>query len=312
MIFVNDGSTDNTKTLAEKYLSDPKFQIINKENGGCVSARKAGVKIAKGEYIMFVDGDDWINFDLLSNFAKYIENEKPDVIRCGFFNQERDETFTIINDEKNLNGITQCEGYEFLNLMLKNKIIHSVCIGIYKREFMLKSGYLNYPEVSMAEDFMTNCFLGVHKPKVKFVDVCGYYYRFNFSSVTKIGSEKIIEQAKTMQYIEDYLKNFNLYDKYKPLMDYQWFWHGLLYTMSNININLKLKNISAYREKIKNFRVNKYSLEHYKKMGHGGKLELNTLLYFPKLVYLVLPPIKFIREVKHFIKSVMRVFSGQN
>ena len=65
VIAVNDGSTDGCKDILEEYKEKypDKMVVIHKENGGLVSARKAGMGIAKGEYIVFVDGDDWIEKD---------------------------------------------------------------------------------------------------------------------------------------------------------------------------------------------------------------------------------------------------------
>ena len=62
IICVDDGSTDNSGNICDAYAKmDARIIVIHKKNGGLVSARKAGVKIARGEYIGYVDGDDWID-----------------------------------------------------------------------------------------------------------------------------------------------------------------------------------------------------------------------------------------------------------
>lgn len=65
IIIVNDGTKDNSMKKIEKYLSDSRIVIINKENGSISSARNAGLKIARGEYVTFIDSDDFIKITML-------------------------------------------------------------------------------------------------------------------------------------------------------------------------------------------------------------------------------------------------------
>ena len=80
IILVNDGSKDNSMKIIKKYLSDKRIKVINKKNGGLSSARNVGLKIATGEYIAFVDSDDWIRIDKLVELYNIIQNEKLDLI----------------------------------------------------------------------------------------------------------------------------------------------------------------------------------------------------------------------------------------
>ncbi len=76
IILVNDGSTDSSGSLCDKYSTiDKRVKVIHKQNGGLVSARKAGTNLASGQYLSFVDGDDWIKSNHISNLVKSaIEN----------------------------------------------------------------------------------------------------------------------------------------------------------------------------------------------------------------------------------------------
>ena len=66
IIIVNDGSTDNSLSVCQKKkLSDSRIKLINKENGGLSSARNAGIECAQGEFICFIDSDDWIELDYI-------------------------------------------------------------------------------------------------------------------------------------------------------------------------------------------------------------------------------------------------------
>ena len=67
IILVNDGSTDRSKIICEQYsLSDSRIIVVNKNNGGLSDARNAGIEVARGKYIGFVDGDDWIENTMYS------------------------------------------------------------------------------------------------------------------------------------------------------------------------------------------------------------------------------------------------------
>ena len=81
LILVDDGSPDGSPLICDEYAKkDRRVKVIHKKNGGLVSARKAGLKIAQGEYICFVDGDDFVSNDMLETYERALGREKVDVI----------------------------------------------------------------------------------------------------------------------------------------------------------------------------------------------------------------------------------------
>lgn len=85
IILVNDGSTDNSKSICESYrLKDNRIKVLNKVNGGLMSAWKAGVGIATGNYIGFVDSDDWINNDMFERLYCKAKKYDADIVCCEF------------------------------------------------------------------------------------------------------------------------------------------------------------------------------------------------------------------------------------
>ena len=86
VILVNDGSTDHSQEIAEKYVkSTPTFKLINKPNGGLSSARNAGMDIACGEYLAFVDSDDWVAFDMMEKLYDNAKKYDSDMVLSGFY-----------------------------------------------------------------------------------------------------------------------------------------------------------------------------------------------------------------------------------
>ncbi|MCD7797629.1 MAG: glycosyltransferase [Clostridiales bacterium] len=94
IILVDDGSPDNCPQICDEYAkSYSRVKVVHKKNGGLMSARQAGSRVAKGEYVTFVDGDDWIDPDMYENFVKVIERYNPDIALCEFY-------FSYPNEEK--------------------------------------------------------------------------------------------------------------------------------------------------------------------------------------------------------------------
>ncbi|MBQ8784417.1 MAG: glycosyltransferase family 2 protein [Alphaproteobacteria bacterium] len=83
IICINDGSTDNSITILEKYaLSDNRIKIISQTNQGISAARNAGIKVATGKYITFLDSDDFLSRDAIEKMVTAIENNYVDFVVC--------------------------------------------------------------------------------------------------------------------------------------------------------------------------------------------------------------------------------------
>ena len=85
LILVDDGSPDSCPQICDRYAAlDTRVKVIHKENGGLVSARKAGVAVAAGKYICFVDGDDFIQEDMLETYANELKKKQVDIICASY------------------------------------------------------------------------------------------------------------------------------------------------------------------------------------------------------------------------------------
>ena len=84
IICVDDGSTDASSEICDKYGKiDSRIKVIHKTNGGLVSARQAGLKVSRGKYVGFVDGDDWIDKEMYECMFQIIEKYKVDMVETG-------------------------------------------------------------------------------------------------------------------------------------------------------------------------------------------------------------------------------------
>lgn len=106
IIIVNDWSTDKTLDIINKY-DDSKIKVINKRNEGLIEARKSGFNVANGEYILFIDGDDWIKLEALNILYNFAKEKSYDIVcyrwLCKYDDQtEKKEWVLIVQVYKNI------------------------------------------------------------------------------------------------------------------------------------------------------------------------------------------------------------------
>ena len=149
IILVNDGSTDSCGEIGEEYAAkDPRIKVIHKENGGLSDARNAGIKVATGEYIAFIDSDDFVAVDFCEKLLETLLENTADVAECDFlaFENDRDlEKFSTDTKEK----IEVFETEAALELLMKEYFKQTVWNKLYRREVL---GDFEFPVGKINED----------------------------------------------------------------------------------------------------------------------------------------------------------------
>ena len=147
IILVNDGATDSSGELCDKLATiDSRIKVYHKENGGLSDARNYGVERSTGEYIGFVDSDDYIDVEMYEKLYEAIKKENADVAECNLkiVYPNRKELFT----EKKYYQI--CTKQEYLEEYLKiEKVFGSACVRLIKSKIAKK---LNFPVGKLYED----------------------------------------------------------------------------------------------------------------------------------------------------------------
>ena len=189
LLLVNDGTKDKSVEIINDFLKDTdiNWRIINKENGGLASARNAGIKEAKGEYIAFLDSDDAISPDFLLNLFNSLQGKDYDFAFCNF-----EFTKTQIAPKDDNNHSIKYTREELLDLFLKRKI-HFVVPSMFFRTDFIKDNNLYFSEkIKFSEDqpFIWNVIL--HSKKAIYLErkMYGYFIREN-SIMTSTGAKKI-------------------------------------------------------------------------------------------------------------------------
>lgn len=201
IILVNDGSKDNSFKIMEKFkeIYPEKTVLINKENGGLSSARNAGMKAAVGEYISFIDSDDFIDVDEFEKFFKEGQKDKLDVMvgNMRYYTPEKtgDSLFrsNVVKNSGIVNGIDF-----FWNLFQKTKCFREEVVDdIYKREFLVKNN-IWFNENIVHEDSEFTPLVYLKAEKVKYIDRAFYFYRQRTGSIMNKVSEKSIVSLESI------------------------------------------------------------------------------------------------------------------
>ncbi len=307
VIFVNDGSTDHTSEIARAYIkTHENYQVIDKENGGIISARKEGVKAAQKDYILFVDGDDYINDGMLSSFLSAAEQNDDgyDIILSDHF-EERPSGRII-------NRTSQCSYGElrddlYIRGILDGTLNHFMFAKLYKRDFLIRHGYLRYPNITIAEDLLTNTTLGLYMPKVLYIEDTNYYYQFNETSVTRDGKLSVVDkQLYTLRLLKKKVRLVSA-DKYKDYIDYQLYLFAIGYLQTNYSHTFKKYLVSKCKIGIKGIRKNHIYREQKINLSVlYGRTMLFLYMYVPFTAAAMNSGVRFLISFLHKLKLLKK------
>jgi len=199
IILVNDGSTDKSGEICENYLNlDPRVKVIHKINGGLSDARNEGLKNAHGQYILYVDSDDYIEPNACKELIVGFDNNNKDIDivvgDCKVIHRDKIEYLirkTFIPNRK-------YNSKEFLILSIKNNIwFAQSCLAMYKRSFLIKNN-LYFKKGIIFEDSEILPRMYLSASHIVYVNTVFYNYVLRSSSITQSG----VNQKKIDSVIE--------------------------------------------------------------------------------------------------------------
>lgn len=173
IIIINDGTKDNSMQIVKEYSLDKRIKVINKENGGLSSARNRGIEQATGDYIFFLDSDDWLALNTFEELIKLI-TDKEDIVVFDFY--KFDESKQKI--KRKTTSIKKLKNY----IPNDKKYLISVyntesCNKLYRTEF-LKKFNIKF-EKMLYEDVYWKIETILQAKKIKITDKKYYFYRIN-------------------------------------------------------------------------------------------------------------------------------------
>lgn len=199
VIIVNDGTKDNSVDVINKYLSDSRFTLYSKENGGLSDARNYGVKYVKGDYIIFVDSDDYIDKHLLANLNDILSKKEYDIIKYKI-NVVDDDSNLIRREESNL-----ISGEISLSEALTFEYSEPAWAYAYNKKFFTKNKFM-YPKGRIHEDFGLTPYVLIKASSIYYIDFYGYNYVQRENSIVN-GGTKNLKRCEDMLYHFDNLYN---------------------------------------------------------------------------------------------------------
>lgn len=210
IILVDDESPDSCGILCDDFQKkDNRIRVIHKKNGGLSDARNAGIEIAGGEYITFVDSDDYLDCGFIEELYKSIREGHYDIAisKMKRTNQRNEEI-----KEKEINKIA-LNAEAALNKMLYGKLFStSACGKLYKMSLFMD---IRFPYGKFSEDLFTIYQVFLKSDRVVFIDYIGYYYyyREEGSLVVSKYNIKQLEAFEAMEEIKSKIGGMNQFKK---------------------------------------------------------------------------------------------------
>ena len=267
IIIVNDGSKDKSRKICEEYAKkDNRIKLINKENGGLSDARNVGTENAKGDYILYIDGDDYIEKTACEELIDVVKNTKADLI-C--FNANNIlENGKLVNNEayyrysntKNIEKISSKQA--LIDNIYRKSVRYEAWSKLYDINLARK---IKFPKGMLAEDFATFYKYILEAKNIVLYDRCLYYYVNResgsimsdkniklyydiFSTEVELNKilEKICTEKKDLEKKEsNHFRNLiKIYSKFYDVKDE-------IYENFKKNISKEIKNVKSERLKSK-------------------------------------------------------------
>lgn len=208
ILLIDDGSTDLSGILCDRYARrDQRIRVIHKENGGLSDARNYGIDLAKGEYFLFVDSDDWVDEDMVEILLKLAVREQADVTECSYRSIFRDH----IEEETACSGeLVTADGLYAMFCQLRWKYFKSVAWNkLYHRKLFADGK--RYPKGRYHEDEFLTHQIFYEAKKLVYIDVSKYnYVREREGSITGKLTSRILDGCYALRQRVDFAEEKEL------------------------------------------------------------------------------------------------------
>ena len=211
IIVINDGSSDNSQSIIDSYAKKySNIKAFKKENGGLSDTRNFGIKHARGEYITFVDGDDYVNSDMYEKMYAKAKSNDFDIVSC-------DINYVYPNDNKIVYTVPKKDTSNIKKVFID--LYPTVCTKLFKRELFTKTDLLFKTGVWFEDvEFMYRLLPYVNKIGV--LHEAYYQYVQRDKSITRTVSDKIYDYVDNFNGLVLYYQKNKLFDKYYKEIEY--------------------------------------------------------------------------------------------
>ena len=208
LLVIVDGGTDGSLKICNEFKEkDGRISVIFQENRGAAAGKNRGLEIARGGYIGFLDGDDWIEPDFYEMLIRALEEENADIATCGFIKIENRQGLKMATFRGEMYVYTPEEG--IAETFKKDKMRYSPCNKVYRRRLFEE---VKYPEGVLYDDKATTYRLFHLANKIIYLDAPKYHYFIHSDSVMRkpvtLGNFTLFEVNEDLiQFLEVYYPN---------------------------------------------------------------------------------------------------------
>ncbi|GAB6168246.1 glycosyltransferase family 2 protein [Clostridium carnis] len=211
VLLINDGSKDSSYKICKEYDNKYNYiKVFNKENGGTSSAKNMGIEKARGEWIVFVDSDDYIDSNYISTLINNI-NDNIDLVACGFVIEYlKDNYFVNISLPENKEYIKSNEIKDGIYELDYNALLNVNVSKIYRRRILKEKNILFNEKLNTGEDLVFNCeYIKNIRGLLLLKDIIYHYVRRDEVSLVNTYRENLIEMVNKCN-----IARYNLYEFY--------------------------------------------------------------------------------------------------
>ena len=289
LVLVNDCSTDSIPEILNEYeKKDHRIIIVNnKQNLGLFKARLAGADVCKGDYICFIDSDDYISKDYLRNLVSDLETKNADMVFCNTVIEENNRRFVYnlfdfhqdqIADNDCLDEYFKQEGVCYRWHTVWNKLYS---MSIWKKARKYYDGINEH--LIMAEDFAFSTVLFFFTKKIVFNEYANYYYCSNDEASTSLSipnfnkfNKNINDIFVSFDFVKKFLKEKKVYNKYKKNYN-QWYRLYIKIWYDNVNNSgLNIKDKESLISILKKAEPNIEKFQYHNELNfYNGQVEYN-------------------------------------
>jgi len=276
IIIVNDGSTDETPLIIKKFsMIDNRIKVVNQENGGVSKARNTGIDNSSGEYLFFLDGDDWIDEFTIEKLYINAKRYNSDIVCYNYYYAYEDKN-VLCRDFKSFKYINTSEYLKRLLLLENSPTLWSKLI---KREVIFDNGIRCPERIGFGEDMAMGINICIKSKIITYIDEPLYFYRQRDSSISQKLTESILSIDESMGAIKTMLNSEDMFYNYREEYEYLIYRNMYYYlVIVNSNINEIHKNLYyLWKSKGIIIQTNKYYTEFYKEFNK--KMKLKCMLY---------------------------------
>lgn len=278
VILINDGSTDSSLEICNNFAQkDKRFKVVDKKNTGVSDSRNIGIDKAQGDYLVFIDSDDYVEYDFLETIYKHIAEVKYklDILFFGLVNEDEKKNI-LFYTKSDYRYFSKQEKSEAITYLVDNDMFGYQCSKVIKSSIIKDNNLKLDTKVNLNEDLLFTCDCFDYIENICIIPICKYHYLHRNQSLSNIKRKDCIdEQQFICGRLFDFYNKYNVIDKERLIVE-----RSILSLFICINNSSDNKEINEKLVKTNFFKELYINRKKIKKIIRGKKkIPLLLILY---------------------------------